>query len=284
MTDKKQGTGGIPNVNSDRARPKVKSPWGEKPAEQLHRSNSRSERAQNQDVDYFDDFDDTPKHSQKRSLFWPVLIGLGLLIAFLFYMFPDADPDSARLFKLSILALLLGAGLFRLKFLPIGQVARYALSWALIAAIAGFVYSTYDLGPEGRERPTWTDSEGGEPGFYVVRRGADGHFWLRVTINGTPIRMLVDTGATNMVLSKRDARRVGIDPAKLNFAGRASTANGSVAIAFVRGANVEVGETRFDDVVLSVNAGELDGSLLGMSLLRRFASVEFQGDKLILTP
>ena len=53
-------------------------------------------------------------------------------------------------------------------------------------------------------------------------------------INGTPVRFMVDTGASDIVLSRRDAERVGIDPAALGYLGRARTANGTVPTARVR--------------------------------------------------
>ena len=49
-----------------------------------------------------------------------------------------------------------------------------------------------------------------------------------------PVRFMVDTGASDIVLSRRDAERVGIEPGSLSYLGRARTANGAVATAPVR--------------------------------------------------
>ncbi|MER5172157.1 TIGR02281 family clan AA aspartic protease [Thioclava sp. GXIMD2076] len=115
-----------------------------------------------------------------------------------------------------------------------------------------------------------------------VPKSADGHFYLVAKINGTPVRFVVDTGATNIVLSLADARKVGIDPDRLAFIGRASTANGVIRTASVRLDSIEVGPIHDTDVPASINGGEMDGSLLGMTYLSKFARIEFNRDKLIL--
>ena len=97
-----------------------------------------------------------------------------------------------------------------------------------------------------------------------------------------PVRFLVDTGASELVLSLADAARVGIDPASSAFVGRARTANGMVATAPVRLGRVEFGGFSDSGVPASVGGGELDVSLLGMSYLDRFASIEIEGDRMTL--
>ena len=119
-------------------------------------------------------------------------------------------------------------------------------------------------------------------GSIELRRGGDGHFHAEALVNGVPVRFLVDTGASDVVLSLEDARRVGIDPAELSFVGRARTANGVVATAPVRIGTVEFGGFSDSGVAASVGGGELDVSLLGMSYLDRFASISIEGDRMTL--
>ena len=64
-----------------------------------------------------------------------------------------------------------------------------------------------------------------------VPRSADGHYYLTMEVNGAPIRFVVDTGATELVLSRADAERAGIDTGGLIYSGRAFTANGMVETA-----------------------------------------------------
>jgi aspartyl protease family protein len=101
-------------------------------------------------------------------------------------------------------------------------------------------------------------------------------------VNGTPVDFVVDTGATDMVLSREDAARIGLDPGDLAYTGIASTANGQVRTARVRLDEVSLGGITDRGVTASVNAGEMSGSLLGMSYLHRFERIEIANGRLIL--
>ena len=79
------------------------------------------------------------------------------------------------------------------------------------------------------------------PDAIELRRGRDGHFHAELEVNGKPVRFMVDTGASDIVLSRRDAERVGLDPGALTFPGRAMTANGAVGTAAVRLGVVKLG-------------------------------------------
>jgi len=113
--------------------------------------------------------------------------------------------------------------------------------------------------------------------------GPDGHYYLTAAVNGVPVRFVVDTGATDIVLTRRDAERAGIDTAGLAFIGSANTANGTVATAPVRIETMELGPIHDRNLRAVVNRGEMDSSLMGMSYLTRFAKVEFDRDRLVLT-
>ena len=115
-----------------------------------------------------------------------------------------------------------------------------------------------------------------------VPRRRDGHFEMTLQINGTPINVLVDTGASEFVLSPQDARRVGIDVDKIIFAGTARTANGTVRTAYTSVDDVRIGALDFGSVPVSVNEAEMSMSLLGMSFLDQFERIEIAGDQLIL--
>ncbi len=161
-----------------------------------------------------------------------------------------------------------------------GKLARQALAWALI-----FVGVIAAIG-------LWQDIRRSvRPGAAVVRdtgqieisRGIDGHYGLVADVNGVPIRFVVDTGASQIVLSREDARRAGIDVEALAYIGRARTANGEVRTAPVRLERLAIGPIVDEDVAAVVNEGDLDQSLLGMSYLQRFSSIEITAGKLVLT-
>ena len=121
-------------------------------------------------------------------------------------------------------------------------------------------------------------------GEISVPRQLDGHYRIRLGINGTPVDFIVDTGASDLVLSREDARRVGIEPDSLAYLGRAQTANGAVPMAGVVLDEVSLGQEVARNVRAAVNGGEMPGSLLGMSYLQRFGRIEIADDTLTLHP
>lgn len=120
-------------------------------------------------------------------------------------------------------------------------------------------------------------------GRIEVPRGRDGHYHLQLRVNGAAIDFVVDTGATDIVLSRADALRAGFDPDTLAYIGSAQTANGTVAIAPVSLDLVELGQMQDRNLRAVVNGGALDGSLLGMGYLHLFARIEIAEGRLILT-
>ena len=113
--------------------------------------------------------------------------------------------------------------------------------------------------------------------------GSNGHFTAKADINGTPISVLVDTGATAVALSYEDARKVGIKPSTLNFDVKVSTANGTGLAARVKLRHVMIDNVKVRDVDgLVLQEGVMNGTLLGMSFLGRLRSFSVENGKLIL--
>lgn len=188
--------------------------------------------------------------------------------------------DAETLARVGYLALILVAlgGWVLVEFRQrMGQALRMGLAWGLIfvGMMAG-----YGLWSDIR-RDVMPIQELAQDGSLEVPRSADGHYYLTVTINGTGVPFMVDTGASGMVLAARDAERLGIDPATLEFRGQANTANGVVRTARVTLPLVELGPFRNEDFGAFVTEGELDQSLLGMDYLGQFR-MEFDGQKLVL--
>lgn len=117
----------------------------------------------------------------------------------------------------------------------------------------------------------------------AVPRSADGHYYLTLEVNQIPIEFVIDTGATQIVLSQDDAATIGLDPSDLRFIGSANTANGIVQTAPVRLDTVALGAIVDQNVPAVVNGGQMDGSLLGMSYLSGFSGIAIRNDELILT-
>lgn len=121
-----------------------------------------------------------------------------------------------------------------------------------------------------------------ETGQIEVPRGPDGHYYLTLNINAEPVRFVVDTGATSMVLNKEDAARIGLRDDDMIFYSEAMTANGPVRTAPVRLDDVALGPFHDRDVRAFVNEGEMSKSLLGMDYLSRFNRLEIADGRLIL--
>lgn len=191
-----------------------------------------------------------------------------------------ADPDTfARLVYLALLLAFVASFFLWGRRRRIGRSLRDLAIWALIFAMAVIAYGFRDtlrneLLPAAMVQVA--------PDAIELRRGSDGHFHATLEINGRGVRFLVDTGASDLVLSQRDAERVGIDPVSLAYLGTARTANGSVPTATVRLGLVRLGTFTDTDVRASVTESDLDSSLLGMSYLNRFSSIEIAGDTMRL--
>lgn len=117
----------------------------------------------------------------------------------------------------------------------------------------------------------------------VLPRARDGHYYLTLDINNVPVEFVVDTGASQVVLTQDDAKRIGLNPLALSYLGTASTANGTVRTAAVRLDTVSLGAITDTRVRAVVNDGVMNGSLLGMTYLSNFDSITIKDGELILS-
>jgi aspartyl protease family protein len=118
----------------------------------------------------------------------------------------------------------------------------------------------------------------------AIAAAPDGHFYADATINGRTVPVVVDTGATVVVLTEATANKLGIFPPRSAYTERVQTANGEVAAALVRLREVRLGAIRVGDVEALVLPGKsMELNLLGMSFLGRLAGYEASGGKLILS-
>jgi aspartyl protease family protein len=97
---------------------------------------------------------------------------------------------------------------------------------------------------------------------------AHGHYISEGTINGHPLRFVVDTGATSVAIPAAEAVRMGIDYHK-GTAGKTRTAGGVVSVYRVMLDSVRVGAIEASNVECIVIEQGLADALLGMSFLNR---------------
>lgn len=126
----------------------------------------------------------------------------------------------------------------------------------------------------------------GQTGTDSIRfaKSSSGHFLVEVLVDGVAVQFLVDTGATDIILSPADGARLGFDTNALRYSKTYSTANGSVKAAPVKLEIMTLGPIRLEGVRASVNSAKMSKSLLGMSFLNRLSGYEVSGDHLVLYP
>jgi aspartyl protease family protein len=116
----------------------------------------------------------------------------------------------------------------------------------------------------------------------TILPGRNGHYEVEARVNGKPVRFMIDTGASGIVLNRKDAERVGLRPREHEFTQAARTANGVVRWAPVVLRDLHVGTLTLGQVEAAVNAGPLHVSLLGMDFLRRLKGYEVRNGRLVL--
>lgn len=110
----------------------------------------------------------------------------------------------------------------------------------------------------------------------------NGHYYVEAHIRGQPIRFLVDTGASDIILTLDAARRIGITPEPRQFTKTYHTANGTVLGAPIRLPHFQVGSFVLRNVPASVNNAPMDISLLGMAFFNKLSSYRVENDTLTI--
>ncbi|AML53125.1 retropepsin-like aspartic protease family protein [Falsihalocynthiibacter arcticus] len=188
--------------------------------------------------------------------------------------------DTGRLIYLVLLGTVIASWFFVQNRQSMGKTLQQGALWGLI--FVGFV-AAFGLWENIKsDHATQSSFQGGDGEIITLVRHRDGHFYAELTISNARLEFLVDTGATDIVLSQTDAQKLGIDVNDLQFFGTANTANGVVKTARVQLADIEFEGIKTPRIAAYVNQGDLNISLLGMSYLSQMSSIEIAGDKMIL--
>jgi aspartyl protease family protein len=116
-----------------------------------------------------------------------------------------------------------------------------------------------------------------------IERSDSGEFSLRAKINGVSTPMVIDTGATSVVLTYETAKAAGLPLELLDYSVDVETAGGHVRAARLTLDRLSVGKLVERSVpALVVPRGQMKSNLLGMSFLNRLESWEVRPDKLML--
>jgi aspartyl protease family protein len=195
-----------------------------------------------------------------------------------------ADLPSLGI-KIVLLVLVGGLALvlFRERF---AEAIRSALLWVAIALVlvVGYAYRD-DVHAVGQRViaelvPGYVVSEGQT---VMISQSGEGHFAIRASINGARVSMVLDTGASAVVLTQEAARAAGLPIEVLTYSVNVETANGRTRAAPVTLDQLSVGGiTERAVTALIAQPGQLHTSLLGMSFLNRLESWQVRGGKLVM--
>jgi aspartyl protease family protein len=197
----------------------------------------------------------------------------------------NADEGISLVWGIGALVLVVSS--LAARQLPIGKTVKMVLAWI---AIFGGMFVLFLFKDEGRvvwDRATaeLSGNAGQIEGTTLrIPREEDGHYWVRANVNGTPVRFMVDSGATTTTLSPAAARTSKIEPSG-GFPVLVETANGTVEVQRARIKTLAVGNiVQRDAAVLIGSEGLGDTNLLGMSFLSALKSWRVEGSTLILEP
>ena len=223
---------------------------------------------------------------------WPVIFVV--FSAFALYqldaLFPDAlrqDGANERLVYFGfflLIALVYGFRFRRVRMIPLVKIG---LAWAAIFSGIIIAYGNRDVLQSawatlrGEIAPTIAVAR--VEGEVELRKAFDGHFRAVAKINGANVGMLIDTGASIVLLSYEDAVNAGLSPQTLDFSMPVTTANGRSFVAPVTIDTLTIGSVGLDNVRAAVaQPGKIHSSLLGMSFIGRLQETSFRQDRLIL--
>jgi len=229
----------------------------------------------------------------RRPLLWLLLIGLGLGSLAMIARHGEGSvaglaPDDfgSLVYHLALIVFIGGAVLvfFRESFV---RAIEAALVWIVIGLVlvAGYTYRTELRDASERILAELMPGRAALRGSRTVEivRGRAGDFQVAARVNGTRVAMVLDTGASAVVLTQDAARAAGLPLELLSYDVTVDTANGRTRAASVTLDRIVVGNIEERAVpALVAQRGQLKTSLLGMSFLDRLDSWQVRGDKLVL--
>jgi aspartyl protease family protein len=181
-----------------------------------------------------------------------------------------------------LMAIMLVAGSLIARRERFARLATMSLAWIAIFS-AGFVLFTFrdDLGYVAQRLKTEATGEPLVVGEEVrIPMAIDGHFWVQGSLNGVPVKFLVDSGATMTTIGRDTARNAGVAVSRdRNQVVR--TGNGMLRVASGRADSLSVGPIERSDVGLHIAENE-DLNVLGMNYLSTLERWGVEGRWLIL--
>ena len=227
--------------------------------------------------------------SRRRWLIWLGLVAAaGAAFVGLLWFFPSqavAANRTSLIYDFGLLTLVTSSLVFARQF-KLRQTIQYLVIWTGLLAVIVVGYTFRDdmrgafLKIRGEIAPAYAVSL--KPHSLSVNQEADGSFYIMGKVNGLQMKFLLDTGASDIVLSPADAQRLGMDAAALKFDRSIETANGVGHAAFTTVDHLVVGDLALSSVEVSVNQTPMATSVLGMAFFRRLETFTVRGAQMTL--
>ena len=195
------------------------------------------------------------------------------------------SDDSMRLFYALLLLVIVALSLISHR-MPIKQTVKFALIWVGIFAFGILIFSFRNEGAAlwhrvstafSPEKPRVSSQD------VRVDLGEDGHFRIEAMVNGRAVNFLIDTGATNSMMSRSIASAAGVEISDMGFGVIVETANGMTTMRRARAQTISIGPIKRDDQPLWISE-EQELNVLGMSFLTSLSSWRVEGKTMILAP
>ncbi len=126
------------------------------------------------------------------------------------------------------------------------------------------------------------DSGSGSGRKLRIPAASNGQFYVEAQVDGKTIPFLVDTGASDVVLTREDASRLGFSPGDLDYTMRYQTANGVIRAAPVTLRKIKIRRLALYNIDATVNESPMAISLLGMGFLNELRSYDVKNDTLTM--
>ncbi len=172
--------------------------------------------------------------------------------------------------------------------LPLGYVAKAGLAWiaifAALFAVFSFRYEFIRIWERVKADISGTAGQSITSEAIALRRQDDGHYWLQVKVNGTPVRFMIDSGATLTAMNANTAKDAQVEVETAGYPVMLGTANGLVAAKRGTIRSLKIGPHVIANhrVVVSENFGGTN--VLGMNFLEFMNSWKVEGNVMVLQP
>jgi len=227
------------------------------------------------------------------ALYWPIVVTGLYGLAWLLSGVPGervawpVEPEFFRVYFVVVSSGLVAASAVRMLVRGGRRTGRMVTLWLSAFICAGLGYASRDEISDFYDRMRGnilpSVAVATPKGEAVLRRAWDHHYRAEAWVNGVRIRMLVDTGASMVLLPYESVRRLGINPDTLDYSLPVTTANGKSTVAPIMLSSIKIGPIAVFDVEAAVaQPGKLKSGLLGMSFLDKLDEASFRDGRLIL--